>query len=73
MTQNNGSGFKVQGSAPAPRTPIQHTGPGTPNPHAELGTLNPERDTSMTSTNIQVLVLEAAIIVALWLFGRLFS
>jgi hypothetical protein len=73
MTQNNGSGFKVQGSAPAPRTPIQHTGPGTPNRHAELGTLNPERDTSMTSTYIQVLVLEAVIIVALWLFGRLFS
>jgi len=27
----------------------------------------------MTSTYIQVLVLEAVIIVALWLFGRLFS
>jgi hypothetical protein len=32
-----------------------------------------ERDTPMTSTYIQVLVLEAAIIAALWVFGRLFS
>jgi hypothetical protein len=32
-----------------------------------------ERDTSMTVTYIQVLVVEAAIIVSLWLFGRMFS
>lgn len=47
--------------------------PGTPNPNAEPGTLNPERDTSMTSIYIQVLALEAVIIVALWVFGRMFS
>ena len=32
-----------------------------------------ERDTPMTATYIQVLVVEAAIIIALWLFGRMFS
>jgi hypothetical protein len=32
-----------------------------------------ERDTPMTVTYIQVLVVEAAIIIALWLFGRMFS
>ncbi len=32
-----------------------------------------ERDTAMTSTYIQVLVLEAIIVVALWVFGRMFS
>jgi hypothetical protein len=49
--------------------------PGTPNQNGEPGTLNPEpeRDTRMTSTYIQVLVLEAIIIAALWVFGRMFS
>jgi hypothetical protein len=32
-----------------------------------------ERDTPMTATYIQVLVLEAVIIVALWILGRIFS
>jgi hypothetical protein len=31
-----------------------------------------EKDTPMTSTYVQVLVLEAVIIAALWWFGRLF-
>ena len=31
-----------------------------------------EKDTRMTSTYVQVLVLEAVIIAALWWFGRLF-
>jgi hypothetical protein len=35
--------------------------------------VNIERDTPMTSTYIQVLVLEAVILVALWVFGRMFS
>jgi hypothetical protein len=35
--------------------------------------VNIERDTPMTSTYIQVLVLEALILVALWVFGRMFS
>jgi hypothetical protein len=41
----------------------------------EPGTLNPEpgRDTPMTATYIRVLVLEAAILVLLWVFGRAFS
>ena len=47
--------------------------PGTPNQNAEPGTLNPERDTRMSSTYVQVLVLEAVIIAALWAFGRMFS
>lgn len=47
--------------------------PGTPNQNTDPGTLNPERDTRMTSTYIQVLVLEALIISALWIFGRMFS
>ena len=33
----------------------------------------PERDTRMTSTYVQVLALEAVIIAALWIFGRMFS
>jgi hypothetical protein len=32
-----------------------------------------ERDTPMTGTYIMVLVLEAVIITALWIFGRAFS
>ncbi len=47
--------------------------PGTPNQNAERGTLNPERDTRMTLTYVQVLVLEAVILAALWVFGRIFS
>jgi hypothetical protein len=45
------------------------------NPNPEPGTVNlePERDTRMTATYIQVLVLEAFIITALWIFGRMFS
>jgi hypothetical protein len=33
----------------------------------------PERDTDMTSTYVRVVILEALIIVALWLLGRAFS
>jgi hypothetical protein len=45
------------------------------NQNPEPGTLNPEpgSDTPMTSTYVQVLVLEAVIIAALWMFGRMFS
>jgi hypothetical protein len=45
------------------------------NPNPEPRTLNPEldHDTPMTSTYIQVLVLEALIIAALWVFGRAFA
>jgi hypothetical protein len=45
------------------------------NPNPEPGALNPEldQDTPMTSTYIQVLVLEALIIAALWVFGRMFA
>jgi hypothetical protein len=32
-----------------------------------------ERDTQMTGIYVRVLVLEAAIVIALWLFGRMFS
>ena len=32
-----------------------------------------ERDTPMTSTYVRVLIVEAIIVVALWIFGRLFS
>ena len=47
--------------------------PPTPNQNAEPGTLKPERDSSMRSTYIQVLALEAIIIAALWVFGRMFT
>jgi len=40
--------------------------PGTANPE-------PERDTPMTATYIRVLVIEAAILVLLWVFARAFS
>ena len=45
------------------------------NPNPEPGTLNPEAgsDTPMTATYVQVLALEAVIIAALWIFGRMFS
>jgi hypothetical protein len=64
MTKDQGSGSRVQGSGAAQRTQNQNVEPGT---------LSPERDTPMTSTYVQVMVLEAVIIVALWVFGRLFS
>jgi hypothetical protein len=32
-----------------------------------------ERDTPMTATYIQVLILEAVIIAALWILGRIYS
>ena len=32
-----------------------------------------ERDTPMTAIYVRVLVVEAAIVVALWYFGRMFS
>ena len=34
---------------------------------------HPEGDTDMTSTYVRVVILEAVIIVALWLLGRAFS
>ena len=45
------------------------------NSNPEPGTLNPEaeRDTAMTATYVQVLLLEALIVSALWIFGRMFS
>jgi hypothetical protein len=45
------------------------------NSNPEPVTLNaePERDTPMTATYVQVLALEALIITALWIFGRMFS
>jgi hypothetical protein len=33
----------------------------------------PESDTPMTATYVRVLVFEAAILIALWFFGRMFS
>jgi len=33
----------------------------------------PESDTPMTATYLQVLALEALIIAALWVFGRMFA
>ena len=48
--------------------------PGTLNPEPALGEPGQvEGDTPMTATYIRVLVLEAAILVALWLFARAFS
>ena len=43
--------------------------------NVEPGTMNPEpeRDTPMTATYVQVLALEAVIIFALWMFGRMFA
>jgi hypothetical protein len=45
------------------------------NSNPEDGTLNAERDreSPMTSTYVGVLALEAVIIAALWIFGRMFS
>jgi hypothetical protein len=34
---------------------------------------NPDSDSNLTPTYVSVLVLEAAIIAALWVFGRMFS
>ena len=33
----------------------------------------PDSDTPMTKTYVQVMVLEAVIIAALWIFGRMFA
>ena len=35
--------------------------------------MNPDGDSNLTPTYVKVLVLEAAIIVVLWVFGRMFS
>jgi hypothetical protein len=32
-----------------------------------------ERDTNMTAIYVKVMVLEAVIIIALWVFGKMFS
>jgi hypothetical protein len=36
------------------------------------GDLPTERDTNMVKTYVQVMVVEAAVITALWIFGRIF-
>jgi hypothetical protein len=33
----------------------------------------PERDTPMTGRYVKVIVLQVAILIALWIFGRFFS
>ena len=35
--------------------------------------LNDRRDSDMTRTYVLVMVLETAIIIALWIFGRIYS
>jgi hypothetical protein len=42
-------------------------------PNREPGTSNGEVDSDLSPTYMKVLVLEAAIIAALWIFGRMFS
>ena len=32
-----------------------------------------ERDTAMTGTYVRVLIVEAVIVIALWIFGTMFS
>ncbi len=39
----------------------------------EPGTRNPESDSDLTATYIRVVVVEALIIIALWMLGRAFS
>jgi hypothetical protein len=45
------------------------------NPHAAPRPLTAERDgdSSMTRTYVQVMLIEAAVIAGLWVFGRIFS
>jgi hypothetical protein len=43
------------------------------NQNAAPGIVTPERDTRMTAIYVQVLVIEAVILAALWVFGRMFS
>jgi hypothetical protein len=40
---------------------------------ARPGDLPTERDTNMVKTYVQVMVVEAVVIAALWLFGRIVS
>jgi len=35
--------------------------------------VNPDSDSDLTPTYVKVLVIEAAIIAALWAFGRMFA
>jgi hypothetical protein len=42
-------------------------------PDREARTSNGEADSDLTPTYMKVLVLEAAIVAALWIFGRMFS
>jgi len=41
--------------------------------NSELRTQHSDGDTPMTATYVRVVVLEAAIIVALWILGRMYS
>jgi len=45
----------------------------TPTPEREMSDAERDRDSPMTATYVQVLALEAVIIAALWIFGRMFS
>jgi hypothetical protein len=45
----------------------------TPQEPAGHGTKPAGHDTPMTATYISVLIVEAAIVVGLWLFGKMFS
>ena len=47
-------------------TPDNGRSPAAAGPHVE-------RDTPMTGIYVRVLLVEAAIVVALWYFGRMFS
>jgi hypothetical protein len=50
--------------------------PGNQHPEPRMskdGTLNPDHSSDMTRTYVQVIMLEAAIVIGLWIFGRAFS
>jgi hypothetical protein len=44
-----------------------------PGPRTLASDPESERDTPMTATYVEVLVLEAVIVAALWIFGRMFA
>ena len=52
----------------------EHPAPGTPS-HPAPSTQHqaPEKDSPMTTVYVQVLVVEAGILAALWFLGRMFS
>ena len=58
---------------PEPRTPNPEPGTRNPEPRYTFPFMSDSPNSRLAGTYVRVVALEAAIIVALWLLGRMFS